>query len=45
MFFLKRGWETIMIYGVDHVNDKFLIYEYGQWEWVPMDAFEPLDLK
>lgn len=41
MFVLNRGWEIVMIYGVDHVNNKFLIYEHHQWTWVPMHEFEP----
>lgn len=45
MFFLERGWEPVMIYGVDPVNNKFLIYEYHQWSWVPMSEFEPLTSK
>ena len=45
MFFLSHGWDAVMIYGVDSVNNKFLIYEHHKWTWVPMDEFEPLDLK
>jgi len=39
---LRNNWDATMIYGVDTVNDKFLIYEYGRWEWVPMDEFKPI---
>ena len=43
MFYLLRwGWEATTIYGVDAVNDKFLIYEHDQWEWVDMSEFKPL---
>lgn len=43
MFRCLRGWETVTIYGVDHINNKFLIYEDGTWKWVPMYQFEPLE--
>lgn len=39
---LRNGWETVTIYGIDAENNKFLIYEYGNWEWVPMYEFEPI---
>lgn len=40
---LRNNWEATMIYGVDEKNDKFLIYEYDHWEWVPMDEFKPIN--
>lgn len=44
MFYLLRyGWEATAIYGVDVANDKFLIYDHDQWEWVPMDEFKPMN--
>lgn len=44
MFYLLRyGWEATAIYGVDTVNNKFLVYENDKyWEWVPMDEFKPI---
>lgn len=39
---LRNNWEATVIYGIDHDNNKFLIYEYGKWEWVPMDEFKPI---
>lgn len=40
---LRNGWDETWIYGVDPVNNKFLIYEYGRnWKWVPMDEFTPI---
>ena len=37
---LRNGWDATTIYGVD--GDKFLIYEYDNWVWVPMDEFRPI---
>lgn len=39
---LRYGWEATIIYGVDPVNDKFLIFEKDYWDWVPMDEFKPV---
>ena len=42
IYLLRNGWDATPIYGVDAEHGKFLIYEYEQWTWVPMDEFKPL---
>lgn len=39
---LRYGWEATVIYGVDPINNKFLIFYNTEWTWVSMDEFIPV---
>ena len=37
----KYTWQTVIVYAVDPVNNKFLIDNNGEFEWVDMSDYKP----
>lgn len=36
------SWQTVQVYAVDTVKNKFLVNERGNFTWVDMDEFKPI---